>query len=205
MSEFDKKAAEWDADAKHVERSKAVAAAIKETIILSDEYEALEYGAGTGLLSFELKDYVKSITLMDSSQEMIRVLSEKIERSGVTNMKPLFFDLEKNSYDETKFDFVYSLMVMHHISDVKGIISKFFNLIKENGILAIVDLYKEDGSFHDSTFTGHKGFDPLELEETLRAFGFASVRHKKCYTINRTDESGQVREYPVFLMVAEKN
>lgn len=205
MSEFDAKASTWDANSMHVERAEAIAAAVKELIDLNDIFNALEYGAGTGLLSFALKDHIKEITLMDSSEEMIRVIAEKITRAGITNMHPLFFDLEKNSFKDGKFNLIYSSMVMHHIPDLKKVLSEFNNLLTDGGTLAIADLYMEDGSFHDSSFNGHKGFDVNELEKLLRSIGFRSIKHKPCYTIKKVTETGETREYPIFLLVAEKD
>ena len=65
---------------------------------------ALEYGAGTGITSFLLKDYLKEITLMDNSSEMVKVINEKIKTSEVRNLKTLNFDLESMDYKLAKFD-----------------------------------------------------------------------------------------------------
>jgi ubiquinone/menaquinone biosynthesis C-methylase UbiE len=40
--------------------------------------KALEYGAGTGILSFLLSESFSEITLMDNSQEMVNVMHEKV-------------------------------------------------------------------------------------------------------------------------------
>ena len=55
MNEFDQKAAQWDAKPVRVERARAVAAGIKAALPLSPHVTALEYGCGTGLLSFALQ------------------------------------------------------------------------------------------------------------------------------------------------------
>ena len=73
MSNFDSRAREWDKDKMHMERSVAIAAVLEKMIPLSHSMKALEYGAGTGILSFLLKDKFSEITLMDSSQVMINV------------------------------------------------------------------------------------------------------------------------------------
>ena len=95
MNEFDIKAAGWDQDKIHWERSEAIAGEIKSQIPLNTEMSALEYGAGTGMASFLLKDELKSITLMDNSAGMVKVMKEKIRKSKLTNLKALNFDLEK--------------------------------------------------------------------------------------------------------------
>ena len=58
MNEFDQKAAQWDAKAVRVERAQAVADGIKAALPLSPRLTALDYGCGTGLLSFALQPYL---------------------------------------------------------------------------------------------------------------------------------------------------
>jgi len=71
MSDFDARAREWDKDKIHMERSAAIATEFEKMIPLKHSMKALEYGAGTGILSFLLKDRFSEITLMDSSAVMI--------------------------------------------------------------------------------------------------------------------------------------
>ena len=55
MTNFDERAKDWDSDPKKVERARAVAEAIRKAIPLTANMSALEYGCGTGLLSFALQ------------------------------------------------------------------------------------------------------------------------------------------------------
>ena len=74
--DFDERAATWDDDPVKKERAAAVAAGIRAMVALSPDMRALEYGCGTGLLSFELRHELGSITLADRSEGMLAVLSE---------------------------------------------------------------------------------------------------------------------------------
>ena len=203
MSEFDDRARDWDKNQRYIDRSEAVAKAILQTIPFKKNMKALEYGSGTALLSFALKDKFKEIVLMDNSHEMTTVTEEKIADQNIRNMKPLFFDLEHQDYDG-KFDIIYSQMVMHHVNHIDAMLSKFHSLLNPGGHLAIADLYAEDGTFHSEGFKGHKGFDVEELAFKLKAIGYSDVKHKRCYEIVKTDEAGKVSEYPIFLMTASK-
>ena len=102
MNEFDIKAAGWDQNPIHRERSEAIANEIKKQIPLKKEMTALEYGAGTGITSFLLKDYLKEITLMDNSTEMLNVIKDKIRATKSENMKVMNFNLENSEYKEEK-------------------------------------------------------------------------------------------------------
>jgi ubiquinone/menaquinone biosynthesis C-methylase UbiE len=204
MHEFDIKAAEWDQNPMHWDRSEAIANEIIKLIPLNKHMTALEYGAGTGITSFLIKDYLKDITLMDNSSEMIKVMNEKIKRSKIKNLKTLNFNLEKVELKNTKFDFIFNQMVLHHITDIENIITKFYVLLNPGGFLVIADLYIEDGSFHGEGFTGHKGFDPAELSGLLLKKGFQDISHHKCFVINKKISDAEIKLFDVFFLLAHR-
>lgn len=199
MSEFDARAQEWDKDKMHVDRSIAIAAELEKMIPLNPTMKALEYGAGTGLLSFLLKDKFSEITLMDSSREMIKVCVEKTEYFKTNHILPIWFDLEHKDFDGN-FDIIYNQMVLHHVNDYEAIIYTFHSMLNPGGYLAIADLYPEDGSFHGPEVKVHWGFDPEKLTEILAIAGFKNIEYHTCFEVKR--ESGA--KYPVFLLVAKK-
>ena len=201
MSEFDNKAGDWDKNLMHLRRSEAIATALMNRITISSKMTALEFGAGTGLLSFILKDKFSEIVMMDNSKEMIRVTESKIAESGNPNIKAIWIDLEKDDY-KGQFDILYSQMVLHHVDNIDLIFNKFKALIKPGGYLAIADLYTEDGSFHGNEFTGHKGFDVDLLIRQLETGGFNNIVIKPCFVIHRENENNERKEYPVFLLTA---
>ena len=165
MTNFDERAKDWDSDPSKVERARSLADAIRKTIPLSDERKALEYGCGTGLLSFALQSDLGQNTLADTSQGMLDVLKEKIASAGVTNMHPVRLDLTSDPLPPERYDLIYSLMVLHHIHDFSGVLAKFCDLLVPNGYLLVADLDKEDGTFHtDGTTDVHLGFDALNYE-----------------------------------------
>jgi len=199
MSEFNSRARDWDKNRMHHDRAAAIAKVMLSTIPIKASMNALEFGAGTGLLSFCLKEHFAHITLMDSSSEMVRVTQEKIAGEGMQHMNALCLDLEQSEYNQ-RFDMVYNQMVMHHVVDVNAMLAKFHTLINPNGYLAIADLYPEDGSFHGKEVNVHKGFDPADLAKMLDAVGFRNIEHKQCFVVER--ETGET--FPVFLLVAQK-
>lgn len=199
MSEFDARAREWDKDKMHMDRSVAIAAGLEKMIPFEPSMKALEYGAGTGILSFLLKDRFAEITLMDNSTEMIKVCVEKTEYHKTNHILPICFDLEHKDYDGS-FDVIYNQMVLHHVVDYESIIGTFYSMLNPGGYLAIADLYPEDGSFHGPDVNVHLGFDPEDLAKILKNIGFKNISYKTCFEVKR--ESGL--KYPVFLLVANK-
>jgi tRNA (cmo5U34)-methyltransferase len=200
MSEFDSRARDWDNNPIHWERSEAIAKNILELVPITPKMKALEYGAGTGILSFLLSDKFSEITLMDNSREMVQVMHEKVLNTKLKHLEPLLFDLEHSDYHARKFDCVFSQMVLHHVADTGEILNKFYQILHPGGFLAIADLYPEDGSFHGVDANVHLGFDPAKLTETLKLIGFKIVIHKLCFEIKR--DFG--KKFPIFLLVAHK-
>jgi tRNA (cmo5U34)-methyltransferase len=204
INEFDIKAATWDNNPMHWDRSVAITDQIKKLIPIKKRMTALEYGAGTGIASFLLKDYLKNITLMDNSSEMVRVMNEKIKTLKAKNLKTLNFDLENSDYTRGKFDILFTQMVLHHVTDIENIIRKFYSLVNPDGYIAIADLYPEDGSFHGKGFTGHLGFDPTELSRFLIKQGFEDISHRQCFIINKEISDTETKQFDVFLLIAHR-
>ncbi|MCI0522486.1 MAG: class I SAM-dependent methyltransferase [Bacteroidales bacterium] len=204
MNEFDIKAAEWDKSLMHRERAEAVAAGIIKQIPLTTKMTAMEFGAGTGLLSFLLKDHLKEIILIDNSPGMVKVLNEKVAASGADDLRIMHIDLEHDGYTERRFDLIYTLMVLHHVDDIEGIIKKFYDLLNPGGYLAIADLFSEDGSFHGSGFHGHKGFDPEVLSGVIEKAGFGRVNHGKVYVVSKNISDDTIKQFDVFLMTSQR-
>jgi tRNA (cmo5U34)-methyltransferase len=203
MNEFDAKAAEWDKNLQHIERAEVIANALIKLIPVNSQMNALEFGAGTGLLSFALKKYFASITMLDSSEEMIRAAQEKIKAEKTSNMKALCLDLENDEF-KGSFDIIYNQMVLHHIINIEQLLRKFYSLLTDGGFLAIADLYKEDGSFHGNGFKGHNGFEVEELEEILIESGFKNIVYQTCYIQKKLFDTGFTKEFPIFLLLANK-
>ena len=204
MTNFDERARDWDSDPDKVERARTVAEAIRRAIPLSNEMKALEYGCGTGLLSFALQTDLGQITLADTSTGMLEVLREKIANAGVTNMHPVRLDLASDPLPTEKYDLTYSLMTLHHIQNVNDMLAKFHDLLSSDGYLVVADLDKEDGSFHtDGSMDVHLGFDRTELQQVVENIGFGNVAFSPAYEIKKRIGSEE-KTFPIFLMSAQK-
>jgi tRNA (cmo5U34)-methyltransferase len=201
---FDIEAQNWDNNLTHIQRTEAIANEIIKLVPAKKNLKALEFGAGTGLLSVALKDHFSKIVLMDSSREMIKTTVEKLAKTGINHLHPVFFDLEINDYSLNTFDFIFTQMALHHVIDIEKIIPKFSKLLNAGGTIAIADLYTEDATFHDYNFTGHKGFDPEYLEKIMRKSGFIHIKYHTCFIMKKTDSNNKVKEYPVFLLIGIK-
>lgn len=204
-SHFDKQAKEWDNNPTKILRAKKVASEIKAFLKPNKKEKALEFGCGTGLLSYQLKAYFKSITLTDTSQGMMDVLQQKIEKEHLSNFHPKLINLLEEKLPENNFDVIYTMMTLHHILDIPKILNTFSSLLKNNGLLCIADLVKEDGSFHvdHPNFEGHNGFDRNELSTILETNGFIVEYYSIYFEIEKKLANG-IKKYPLFIMICKK-
>jgi ubiquinone/menaquinone biosynthesis C-methylase UbiE len=194
---FDQAAAGWDAKPRRVQLAHAIAGAIIATIPLTRDMTALEYGCGTGLVALELAPHVHKIHGLDSSPGMIKVLGEKIAEQGVTNVEPFLGDLPDL---QVPLDLIYMSMTLHHIEEYVELLNQFAQHLKPGGVLALADLDKEDGTFHDdNTGIAHFGFDQDVLQKQLAQCGFGAIKNQTVFNFAKND-----RDYPVFLLTAVK-
>jgi len=204
MNEFDLKASGWDENPIHHARSEAIAKEMLRLLPIKKEMSAMEFGAGTGILSFMLKDFFNDIILMDSSTEMVNVANKKIDATGAKNLKTIVFDLEHETYSGKPLDLIFTQMVLHHVNDIEKLFGNFYKILNPNGFIAIADLYTEDGSFHDEGFSGHNGFNIEDLTLTLNKCNFRVSSAEQCFTINRKISEKVTNQYPVFLLIANR-
>jgi len=204
MNEFNQKARDWDKNKMHLERTMAVAEHLRKIIPDKAAMKALEFGAGTGLLSFYLKDRFSEITLMDNSREMLKMAEQKMDADDHLKFRTLFLNLEMEEYNGDPFDIIYCLMALHHVRDINAILKKFYHLLIPGGILAIADLYQEDGSFHDGNINVHHGFDQGKLTAMILQQDFHNIQIEPCFVIWKEVPTDKIREYPIFLMTADK-
>ena len=200
---FDSKARQWDDNPVFQERGLKIAQAIRQAVPLHPHMSALDYGCGTGLLSFPLKDELGAILLADSSIGMLDVVSEKIAAQGVTNMTPMKLDLLIDPPPAQRFDLIVTAMTLHHVPDTDLILRIFHGLLSPGGYLCIADLDKEDGSFHGPEIDVHHGFDQADLSRRAAQAGFADIQFQTVFSIAKEHATG-TRDYPVFLMTARR-
>ena len=194
---FDSSARNWDQRRMSVQLAE-VADLLLPLLQLTDQQHWLDFGSGTGLLSVPLAAKVGQVTALDTSEKMLEVLAEK----GVNNIETLnqnvFSGLPHN------YDGVVSCMALHHVESTEALLKQFYQHLNNDGQLALVDLYAEDGSFHgDNEAKGvkHLGFNIETLRATAEAIGFVEVSFAEIMQLQHRNE----RKYPLFVMLARRS
>jgi 2-polyprenyl-3-methyl-5-hydroxy-6-metoxy-1,4-benzoquinol methylase len=197
---FEALASTWDANPEYLQRSQAIAKAIQEAIPLYQGMDALECGASSGELSILLAPFLKHVLATDFSTNMIAIIQEKCKRLQVHNVSAKLFDPMHDTLPE-QFDLLFSSMLLHHIPDTLAFFQRCHPWLKPKGYLAVADLDREDGSFHqDHTGVAHFGFDRNEVKALLKEAGFSMHSEQTVYIIRKNN-----RDYPIFLLIAQKD
>ena len=200
---FDSKARLWDENPVFQERGQQIAQAIRQAVPLHRQMSTLDYGCGTGLLSFPLRDELGTMLLADSSGGMLDVVAEKIAAQGVRNMTTMKLDLLADPPPAQRFDLIFTSMTLHHVPDTDHILRVFHDLLNPGGYLCIADLDQEDGSFHGPAVDVHHGFDRADLGRRAAQAGLTGVQFQTVFSIAKERDTG-TRDYPVFLMTARR-
>jgi len=170
---FEQMAKRYDSEDR-IELAKVIVKEVKPKLQNSQSKSLIDYGSGTGLISLELTDMVDSITLVDSSEQMLEVAKAKISKKGITNSTVLYSDFTKETVD-LKADIVLISLVLLHIPDTKKILQELYNVLNYGGKLIIIDFDKNDKVDHPKV---HNGFSHEELKKVLSETGFKSIEIK---------------------------
>jgi len=205
VKDFDKGAAQWDANQGRVKLSQEVAHAIIRVAKPSRDMDVLDFGCGTGLVTLKLQPLVRTIRGVDSSRGMLDVLEEKIRANGIVNVRTCLVDFENSGCMEGEFHLLVSSMTLHHVQDIAGLFKQWYESLLPGGLLCFADLDAEDGSFHrDNTGVFHKGFDRQHLKKLLFSAGFHDVHDTTATTMTMDVEGKGKKEFRVFLIIAKK-
>ena len=199
MSERFNQAAEgWDKGDMRQNIAHNVFQTISSRISLLNNMSIMDFGAGTGLLSFKIAPMVKEVVGVDLSEKMLEQLEGK--NSDKLRVEALCHDICDVPLDK-KFDGIVSSMAMHHVEDTAELFKSFYEHLKRDGFIAIADLEAEDGTFHTHGNDGvhHFGFERDGLRLTIENAGFEHVRFHHAYTVEK-----ESRNYSIFLVTATK-
>ncbi|MGL4989900.1 MAG: class I SAM-dependent methyltransferase [Sarcina sp.] len=200
---FDELAKMWNSK-ESLDRAILVARNIENNLNLNKEQTAMEFGCGTGILSFNLKNKFKHIDLVDTSKGMLEVALETIKKDNIDNIEIKNINLANENVKE-RYDVIYSSMALHHVQDVEAMVSKFYDILANDGQVAIAELNEDNGDFHWGVedFNGHNGFNQAKLKEMFEKVGFKNIKIQEIFKGNK-NQRGKEITYSVFMIFANK-
>ena len=195
---FAHKSKSWDMNSRRVQNAKSIAESIIEDIELDKSMVVMDFGVGTGLLSYFIAPYIKKVVAVDNSPSMLEVLREK-QSEFDCEVDVINIDLSVDSID-IKLDGIISSMTIHHLEDTEKSFQKLYSMLKDGGFISIADLYSEDGTFHsDNIGVYHFGLDEDNLKKIAKDVGFKNITFKRVSIISKPH-----RDFELFLMSAFK-
>lgn len=201
--DFDRAAPGWERDAARLKMTGALADAVIARLKWGPDLVAMDYGAGTGLVTLRIRPLVGRVLAVDTSPGMLAVLEEKVAAARLPNIAVRLWDVEKDPLPDERFDIIISTMTFHHLRDIPAALGRFHDLLRPGGRMAVADLDTEAGDFHaDPAGVWHFGFDRTELKGQFEAAGFSDVLTGTAYRMERQVAGGISKEFGFFVLTA---
>lgn len=194
-SRFDLLAKEWDSKPQRVESAMKFVDYVKQNTKTNlDDFKVLDYGCGSGLVSFGFADDVKYIDGFDYSKEMICRYNEKSKELNYTNVKGVIHNINEEDISSSGYNLVVTNMTMHHIKDINRFVQVLKNSLDKDGYLYIADLVTEDGTFHSmgNDDVEHLGFDKEFLLNVFKENDFVDIKYGIIQTIYKENKSYRI-------------
>ncbi|MDF2872193.1 MAG: methylase involved in ubiquinone/menaquinone biosynthesis [Anaerocolumna sp.] len=162
-----------------VQIAKVSSDAIKEYLVDTKSKAAIDFGCGTGLVGINLLNEFRSMLFLDTSQNMLNIVDQKIFDSNALNASTLCFDFEASIQPSIRADYIFMAQVLLHIQDFESVLSKLYDILNFEAHLLIVDFDKNDEVASDIV---HNGFDQEQLKEIMSKIGYKDIQSKTFYT-----------------------
>lgn len=150
---------------------------------VSDGTEILDVGCGDGEIPIAIHKRKNSrITVIEGSSIMLDEMIQKLSLNEIDDIKIVNQRYEDNVFKEKSFDLVISNSVLHHVNSPYDFWEMSFNLIKDNGRVIVMDLFRPINETNLSNILNqYGGIDHIlnkDFENSLRA----------AYTIEEVEE-----------------
>jgi ubiquinone/menaquinone biosynthesis C-methylase UbiE len=162
-----------------IQIAKVSSDAIREYLVDAKSKKAIDFGCGTGLVGMNLLNDFNSMLFLDTSQNMINKIKQKIFDLNIQNVDILCFDFEKEGQSDLHADYIFMAQVLLHINDVELVLSRLYDVLNVGGHLLIVDFNKNEEIVSDMV---HNGFDQVKLTDVMTKIGYRDIQSKTFYT-----------------------
>ncbi|WP_068776532.1 class I SAM-dependent methyltransferase [Paenibacillus sp. FJAT-26967] len=162
-----------------IQIAKVSSDAIREYLVDANSKNAIDFGCGTGLVGMNLVDDFNSMLFLDTSQNMINQIKQKIADFNIQNADTLCFDFEKEGLSDLHADYIFMAQVLLHIHDVESVLSRLYEVLNEGGHLLIVDFDENEKVVSDLV---HNGFNRTELTDMMTKIGYRNIQSKTFYS-----------------------
>jgi len=198
---FDEMSKTWDQNSMRSQIALNAARSIHKHVPVSKNTVMLDFGCGTGLVSFYFYPHLQKLVAVDSSKGMVDEFNKKAKAENFVNASARIFNLDRDHLNKDSYDVIVSSMVFHHILKPDLLLEKLYASLKKGGRVAVVDLDEEDGSFHPPEVEGvfHQGFSREKMKMWFLEAGFSDVSLNTVMQLTKEEKT-----YSIFLTVGLK-
>lgn len=175
-----------------------------ERMPLKESDRVIDVAAGTGLLSFAVSPYVKSVTAVDITEAMLEQGRKAAAEKGATNVtfiKGSAYDLrEEGTYDAAICRFAF-----HHLEKPEEAFNEMVKAVRPGGLVAVIDMIAPGDEKHAEVSTrieqlrddSHvRALTKGELEEMFRAHGLSDLGIERLEVVNDLENWMEMAETP---------
>lgn len=162
-----------------VQIAKVSSDAINEYLTDTKSKDAIDFGCGTDLVGMNLLNEFRTMLFLDTSQNMLDIIDQKISDINAPNASTLCFDFETSALPGIRTDYILMVQVLHHIQNFDLVLSKLYDILNLDGHVLIVDFDKNEEVVSDMV---HNGFEQEQLKEIMSKIGYKDIQTRTLYT-----------------------
>lgn len=160
-----------------------------------------DLGCGSGFISMALLDKAKIVFSLDSSINMLKILTKEAKKKGYNNLYGIKADLEDIPLFDESIDVIFVNMALHHVGNPSKSIGEMHRVLKPKGILIITDVMEHKGEWaREEMYDKWLGFKEEEILSWFKSSKFRESKYENTgLTCKGYSSKGEFLETGIFL------
>jgi len=152
---------------------------------LNPTWHVADLGCGTGNATELLSPWVKHVSAIDRSPEMLDAAKNRLHESGgdASNVSFLTGDLTDLPLEAGSIDAAACVLVLHHVEDPVAALKEIKRVLRTDnggGVLLVVDMCQHDRhEYRHAMGHVHLGFSDEQQSQIFKQAGFNAIRINK--------------------------
>jgi ubiquinone/menaquinone biosynthesis C-methylase UbiE len=126
-------------------------------------WRILDVATGAGHTAYAFAPHVARVWATDITDEMLNVVRGEIARRGIANVRVAHAKAEALPFEDQSFDLVTCRIAPHHFESIEKFLAETRRVLKDGGMLALVDNVVPAGTVGDYVNAFERFRDPSHL------------------------------------------
>jgi ubiquinone/menaquinone biosynthesis C-methylase UbiE len=152
-------------------------------------WRALDIATGGGHVAYTFAPHVERMWATDITQEMLDLVRAEAQKRGLTNIRTAYAKAEALPFEDASFDLVTCRIAPHHFDSIPDFLTEVHRVLKQSGVLAVVDNVVPTGRVGDYVNAFERFRDPSHLRSwtmeewraALKIAGFTIQHEEQIY------------------------